>query len=48
MAINQNFNSAKTLTAYQALAKAKGELVIPSVVQGGLQGPNPNPNSGFP
>lgn len=48
MVINQKFDSPKTLAAYQALAAAKGELVIPSVVQGGQQGPNPNPNAGFP
>ena len=46
--VNQKVDSGKTLTAYRALAKTKNQLVIPAVTQGGTQGPNPNPGSGFP
>jgi len=48
MAINQKVDSGKTLTKYIANAKLTGTSVVPSIIQGGLEGPNPNPNSGFP
>jgi hypothetical protein len=48
MVINQNFDNGKTLDVYQAKAKANGFVVVPSTIQGGLEGPNPNPLNGFP
>lgn len=44
--INQNFNSANTLSAYKANAALTGVSVIPPV-QGGEVIANPNPNGGF-
>jgi plastocyanin len=46
--INQNFNSDFTLARYLANAATTGVSVVPPYIQGGLEGPNPNPNAGFP
>lgn len=45
--INQDFDSADTLSAYKEAAALTGVSVVPTVVQGGAVIPNPNPNSGF-
>ncbi|EFX05912.1 extracellular serine-rich protein [Grosmannia clavigera kw1407] len=45
--INQNFNSANTLSAYKAAAANTGVSCIPPVIQGGAVILNPNPNGGF-
>lgn len=45
--INQNFDSANTLSAHKTMAALTGVSVVPPVVQGGAVTLNPNPNSGF-
>lgn len=45
--INQNFNSANTLAAYEAAAALTGVSEIPPFIQGGNLLANPNPNGGF-
>ncbi|OAA59893.1 extracellular serine-rich protein [Niveomyces insectorum RCEF 264] len=45
--INQNFDSANTLAAYEAAAALTGVSGVPPVVQGGAVIANPNPLGGF-
>ncbi|SPO01001.1 uncharacterized protein DNG_03749 [Cephalotrichum gorgonifer] len=45
-AINQDFDSDKTLREFKELAKAAGPGVAPPEITGGERIPNPNPNSG--
>ena len=48
MVINQNVDSGNTLVKYQANSALTGTSVVPATIQGGTEGPNPNPNAGFP
>jgi len=46
--VNQVVDSEKTLAKYLSNAANTGVSVVPPYIQGGLEGPNPNPNAGFP
>jgi plastocyanin len=47
MAVNQVFNSNKTLREYRAAAALTGDPISPAVIGGGLVIPNPNPLAGL-
>jgi plastocyanin len=47
MAVNQVFDSKKTLREYRAAAALTGDPISPAVIGGGLVIPNPNPLAGL-